>query len=105
MDARHNFPPTLSLPDQPVMGRGTRKPDMPYLFAVLAARQQALPTAQAMRAGSMADMGGSAADRLVRLLSSGDGVSRNNGTGAFNKGTAQFLTGTEQGEEGVYRGA
>ena len=95
------LPPTAE-PDQRV-ARGTRIPDVPLLLAVLAARQRVLPTANAMRSHDGQPVT-APADRLVRLF-----VSRNLGSGAaagaFNGEIARYLAGTEEGEDGVYRGA
>ncbi|MFT3967520.1 MAG: hypothetical protein QM690_16730 [Sphingobium sp.] len=95
------FTPTAE-PDQRA-GRGTRKPDVPLLLAMLAARQRVLPTAIAMRSREEA-AGTGPADRMVRLL-----VNRSPGNsgaaGAFNGGIARYLAGSEEGEDGVYRGA
>jgi len=94
--------PLKAEPDQPA-GRGTRTPDIPMLLAVLAARQRVLPTANAMRALEGGPVT-APADRMVRLL-----VIRNRevsgASGAFNGGIARYLSGREEGEDGVYRGA
>lgn len=81
-----------------------RAGEMARLLAVLAARQQALPTAKAMRDGGTASVGEDAADRMVRLFAA-HGTGRMAGAGAFNTATARYLMGTDQGEDGVYRGA
>jgi len=91
-----------------ILGRGTRVPDLTRLFAVLAARQGTLPTAQAMRTGIAGSAQGPA-DRMVRLFgphaSHGPQGGSADISGAFNRGTAHYLSGSEDGEEGVYRGA
>jgi len=94
-------PPPL-LPDQ-LSGRGTRTPDVPRLLAVLAARQRTLPTVAAMRS-RWDDVGTAAADRMVRLLVDTE-QSKSAAAGAFNGDIARYLTGTEEGEGGIYRGA
>lgn len=89
-----------------VLNGGTRAPDLSALFAVLAAQQQALPTVQAMRAGTALGSAQGPLDRMVRLFAprepggAGVGIS-----GAFNRGTEQYLSGSQDGEEAVYRGA
>jgi hypothetical protein len=89
-----------------ILGRGTRAPDLQRLFAVLAARQRALPTVQAMRAGTALGSAQGPPDRMVSLFAPhepggpGAGIS-----GPFNRGTAHYLTGPQDGEEAVYRGA
>jgi hypothetical protein len=94
------FPPVE--PDQ-FSGRRTRIADIRKLLAVLAARQRILPTAVFMRSGNM--HGGAApADRMVRLFVA-PGAGRTGAGGAFNAGVAGYLSGTEEGESGVYRGA
>jgi hypothetical protein len=93
---RHGFAPVYQ-------ARGTRTPDMPQLLAVLAARQRVLPTAQAMRAG-MAGSVLAQADRMVCLFSTAGRVSTGTG-GAFNRGTAHYLSEAREGENIVYRGA
>lgn len=95
------LPPPVE-PDQ-FSGRGTRIPDVPTLLAVLAARQRILPTVTAMRS-CVADVGTEPADRMVCVFGE-SGTESNNVTGAFNGGIARYLSGTEEGEGGVYRGA
>jgi hypothetical protein len=84
-------------------GRETAASDLTRVFAVLAARQNVLPTAQAMRAGTVAS---SPADRMVCLFAArGSADSGTGAGGAFNLGTAQYLSGTQDNEASVYRGA
>ncbi|HEX7853927.1 MAG TPA: hypothetical protein VF503_09550 [Sphingobium sp.] len=94
--------PSTAEPDQRA-GRGTRIPDVPLLLAVLAARQRVLPTATAMRSHE-GDAGTEPAERMVRLLVVRSPES-GGAAGAFNGGIARYLSGTEEGEDGVYRGA
>lgn len=94
--------PSTAEPDQHA-GRGTRIPDVPLLLAVLAARQRILPTATAMRSHE-GDSGSAPADRMVRLLVN-RGPTSGGAAGAFNGGIARYLSGAEEGEDGVYRGA
>lgn len=89
-------------PDQPV-ARGTRIPNVPMLLAVLAARQRILPTATAMRTAG-GEVGSAPADRMVRLLVTTD-KEKSAAAGAFNGQTARYLTGTEESEGDIYRGA
>lgn len=95
------FPSTVE-PDQ-LTGRGTRIPDVPMLLAVLAARQRVLPTATAMRCQDQHPLTGPA-DRMVHLFVAGN-PGKGGVSGAFNGGIARYLSGTEEGEDGVYRGA
>lgn len=86
-----------------VKGRGTCAPDLPRLLAVLAARQFVLPTVQAMRAGTSS---AAPADRMVRLFARCAQASVGAGAaGAFNLGTAHYLSGANDDEAAVYRGA
>jgi hypothetical protein len=94
--------PSTAEPDQ-LAGRGTRKPDMPLLLAVLAARQRILPTANAMRSHGGEPVT-APADRMVRLLVN-RGRENGGATGAFNGEVAGYLSAREEGEDGVYRGA
>lgn len=95
------FPPAAE-PDQRA-ARGTRKPDMALLLAVLAARQRGLPTANAMRSYGAGPVS-TPADRMVRLLVN-RGREKGGATGAFNGGIARLLTSGEESEDGIYRGA
>lgn len=95
------LPPPVE-PD-PFSGRATRIPDVRTLLAVLAARQRILPTATAMRSYGV-NMGTEPADRMVRLFVTRNSESRG-AEGAFNEEVAKYLSGTEEGEGGVYRGA
>lgn len=83
--------------------RGTRKPDLRRLLAVLAARQRILPTAKAMRGADGGWSGQAAPECMVRLFADTSAVQANWG-GSFNRGTAQFLS-RRDGERDVYRGA
>lgn len=83
--------------------RGTRKPDLRRLLAVLAARQRVLPTAKAMR-GADGDWSGQAAPECMVRLFAGERAVQANWGGSFNRGTAQFLS-NRNGEGDVYRGA
>ncbi|MCE7795230.1 hypothetical protein LWE61_01525 [Sphingobium sufflavum] len=76
---------------------------MPTLLAVLAARQRILPTATAMRTCGT-DVGAEPADRMVRLFVE-SGMDSGMARGAFNHAIARYLSGTEEGEGGIYRGA
>lgn len=96
----------LPVGDTRERGRGaTRKPDIVRLLAVLAARQRSLPTARAMRAGATSGDVCGAAERMVHLFGAVGPAARLLVFGAFNGGTARFLTEDKQGENGVYRGA
>lgn len=89
-----------------VPDRGTRAADLWDLLAVLAVQQRAMPTVQAMRAGTALGSAQNPPDRMVRLFAphepggAGAGIS-----GAFNRGTERYLSGSQDGEEAVYRGA
>lgn len=95
------LPPPVE-PDQ-FSGRGTRIPNVPMLLAVLAARQRILPTTTAMRSCGT-DVGTEPADRMVRVFVE-NGTERDSAMGAFNGSIAHYLSGTEEGEGDVYRGA
>jgi hypothetical protein len=84
-------------------GRETAASDLTRLFAALAARQFVLPTVQAMRAGTAAS---TPADRMVCLFAARESTDAGRGAGgAFNLGTAQYLSGTHDNEASIYRGA
>ncbi len=83
--------------------RGTRKPDLSRLLAVLAARQRVMPTAKAMR-GTEGGWSGQAAPECMVRLFAGDLAVQANWGGSFNRGTAQFLS-RRDGEKDVYLGA
>lgn len=101
MEERHAFAPAHVFAEV-VIGRGTCAPDLTQLLAVLAARQFVLPTVQAMRVGTTAI---TPADRMVRMFATGEPAARMGVGGAFNLGTAQYLSGTPNNEAAVYRGA
>lgn len=87
------------------VGRGTHIPNIPRLLAVLAARQRSLPTARAMRCGSVDAGDQMPADRMVGIFGGGGRASGRVAPGAFNPATAQYLSRTREGESDVYRGA
>lgn len=95
------LPPPVE-PDQ-FSRRGMRIPDVRMLLAVLAARQRILPAVAAMRTCGT-DAGTEPADRMVRMFVE-SGAESDSAKGAFNGRVARYLSGTEEGEGGVYRGA
>lgn len=84
-------------------GQATCAPELTRLLALLAARQFVLPTARAMRTGTAST---APADRMVRLFAAyGRAGAAAGAGGAFNPGTARYLSGMHDDEATVYRGA
>jgi len=88
------------------LGRGTKIPDLPVLFAVLAARQAAGLTAKRVREGNPPDFAGDEPARMAVIFAPGQpGRTRASGAaGSFNIGVARNLSMGADGEVGVYSG-
>jgi hypothetical protein len=92
------------LPSRTSGRRGTCTPDLSRLLARLALRQALLPTVRMMQDGS-GYQPLSQTDIIAGLFSTSGRPRVRAAGGAFNRGTAQYLAGRDDGEEAVYRGA